>query len=1499
MSFQDYDGMRRQQQEEQDRRNADRARTFNPQGVSLSGPSVAFREPDDPEGPAKPGWGRMFLHNFAKNIPGAGLISALPGVADFVGENIKGAARGTIGGVDAGVESVIGLGGLVASATGAGEAFGGEDFLDWWAQDADERNPLHIGKDIIAAPETLIGGLTEGIFQAGVGLIGVGKFATAVKATRAGVALLRGGQAASKAVGATKAGAQLTRIGNTTVGKWAKGATKGMATGAVIDAAFFDPQEERLANLVANSPSWFGSALTDYMAETDAVQFLMAKEEDSEAAGRFKNALEGLLLGGAIGTVMHMVNVQSLRWQGKKAEAADLAARFMPQDVHEVVELPNGKFRLGMHEGDKAMLTEHRPSEPRGPDPHLDGLDVIDTGTGGEFRVFLYDTPEGKGAIGGVERNGTFEVERMGRWDADAEEILIHKGEKANVPGARGPDAWEAEMRTRMPQFIKDWEAAGFEGAAAIKKAEEFVQARREHVVMGQLDDTFQNSLTREKMMTLGAELYSYMPNLDAIFGPLRVKSGEPFRIPTHKLQQEIFGSRGDAATEALSASDGRNMRKAPVDRLAKDQVTEAHDLGELHGSNRTARTIRKAEDKFIHRLRTNMATGAEEMVSLVSDMARIFHDVDPNGNGKVMRARGDEALSLIKSNNMEGLLKNPELAKYNPVAVRYAAGLMMRSLGSDVVRYTRRTNQGGSNLSYLQLGRALDQMMHVEEMLTGKPAIWFEKHKRLYDAGAFDHSPGKKVSNTDMPEGPMKGDVADVEAPAVDADGFPFKTKQEAIDAGHDPDASIDDGGTGPSMEAEALMREGEEIRSDQRQAEFDQPGGVNDPMGPPTPPAHMLAGVAPGPKSLRNLSKPEIQRLGRFIALADGDPSAIMVALKAARLEVAAANRGGGFGEALVRYRMAAMLSGWGTHAVNIVSTGLQTGLKPAELMIGGALTGQPKYIIEGAYRMQGLLSEQGDAWRAMSRAWKTGKGSLDAGFMTRELDAGRAKGALAFTNIPQDLLTASDEFFKVLNYRSHVRAKSLTASAEAGLSHADAAKRMVGDLESSMTADGVGLQQAALEYSRNATFTDDVGKVAGAVTSIRDNIPGQVGKIFVPFIRTPNNIAKNIVVRSPLALANMKAHRAAMQAGGEVAAERAGRMAVAAAMTGTAGLLIESGRITGRGPQNPDTRAAWLLAGNEPYTILTADGTKIHYNKLSSFFGPMAIIADAYMASGNLKSVEEVQVGIMQVTASLMNYVADQSYIGNAGEGMDVLLSGSGAKITEYAQKVAAGMIVPKAISQFTAMDDQMREAEGFVEDLMKLTPGLSDELPPARNIFREPIFKAPGSMDRLLNPFTSLGQTDTAVAMRLFRVGKNLALPGDTKFGGRIDLKDTDKWGEVDGMSPYEYWLEKTAESDWAGQTLKQQLSEAVMSPDWFDMPEGSEDWPGGPRYELVARIVQTAQDIAWTEVMEKFGGTEAPGADLQMAMVNEQVLKGLGASGGKNATDEYLENLEQE
>ena len=1331
--------------ERMSRLSADEARSTNPQGVNLTGPSQAFRDPE-PDPQEKRGWGRMFL-------------DALNPFSDFNASIRRGAVRGVVGAVDETTDLAVTLGGFVADWTGLGEKYGGGDFLDWWAQDDDDRNPLHIGKGVVdnlvgfRGPDTIIGGLVEGITQLGVGMLGVGKFI-----------------------------------------KFGKlGAIKGaLAQGAVADAIFFDANEARLGNLIQNGPEWLRNPLTEYVAGITA-----AKESDNELEGRFKNALEGLLLGATIGTLIVGAKAGALKLAGRGAEARVAVAGYKPEDLRGVVELPNGKARISANADDTAPFLKDVGETPQGSLEEFSGIDTADLG-GDAARRFTFAGRDGEiGAMdvrmgkrvrpGGDIVEDVLVVDRIGRLEGDKINIDPESGFRIEL-GGRGK---------------------------------------------------------------MAAEIVAEYPAANLVDG-LHLRSGKMKPIQLEKWKQDVFSSRGDAEVEALTMVDMARQSDAPVDRMAKDTFGDMEKVTDAYRTNRSSRFIRNQERTAIGNMRTNLGSSQAHIIEYIADVAKQL-DKAGGGSAKVMAKHADEALEAFKGSSFEGVLKHPALAALPEIPMRRAAGLVLESLGDDIARYSIRINQGGSNLSFVQLGRALDQMVHIEEALTGRPAVWLDKHRKLFGEGRVSSDPGGRFANTDAPEvrEATATEVREGRAPDADVEGSKAPDEQAPL---------VDDAGATATADAPQPKR--------------------------PTP-----AGVAPGPASLRNMSKGEILQLGRWVALADGKPRAILTALKSLRIQAMAAAGKPGMKSMLLRWRLSAMLSGVSTQMVNVVSTGIQTALLPTELMVGGLMTGQPRYMREAAHTMMGLVTEAGDAWRASSRAFKAGRGSLDPGFMTRELDAGRFEGFLSVANVPQDFLSASDEFFKVLNYRAKVRAKSLTQSAAAGLDAKTSAKRMLDDLDNSISADGAGLNTEALDYSRNATFTDELqgsAKKLSGVLHADDTNLGVAGQLFVPFIRTPHNIMRNIVLRTPLLQNVMQSHNRAILAGGAEAAAALGKMATAGALAGTAGLLASQGRITGRGPLHPAVRKAWRAAGFEPYTIRVGNKL-IKYNRLSSMFGPLAMMADLHYAAGNLQPNEALE-GVATIAASLLSYTSDQGFVGNMSEMFDTIITGDANSIQTFVEKTAIGMAVPQAISQFTGWDDNMREADGFMENLYKALPGLSERLPPQRNIFREPVFKAPGAIDRTFNPFTMVGPTDNETALALFRVGRQMSLPGTTKFNGRVDLEDIDRWGEVDGMSPYEFWQERSAKPRFSRRTLKAELTKLVRSDRWRKMPEGSEEWPGGPRYVAAARIVKRFQDMGEQEMFKAF-------PTIRRTLQQESVLKRMGTVGGRKATDKLQDRFD--
>ena len=183
----------------------------------------------------------------------SGILATAGAVAKDVGEGIIEAPLAILDGVTTGAqevldltdsvgdwlnENVIDLGNL--SDLGIGSK----------PKEGDPDNPIQLPG--IPDPDSNTGKLIKGIAQFLTGFKGAGKF-------------IKNSKNASRTEKITKAAAK----------------------GAASDATVFDPHEQRMSNLIQESPA----------LANPVNAFLAAQDDDSEAEGRFKNALEGLGLG--------------------------------------------------------------------------------------------------------------------------------------------------------------------------------------------------------------------------------------------------------------------------------------------------------------------------------------------------------------------------------------------------------------------------------------------------------------------------------------------------------------------------------------------------------------------------------------------------------------------------------------------------------------------------------------------------------------------------------------------------------------------------------------------------------------------------------------------------------------------------------------------------------------------------------------------------------------------------------------------------------------------------------------------------------------------------------------------------------------------------------------------------------------------------------------------------------------------------------------------------
>ena len=99
---------------------------------------------------------------------------------------------------------------------------------------------------------------------------------------------------------------------------------KAIARGSIADATVFDPQEERLSNLIESVPA-LQSPITD---------FLKADPNDNKAYGRFKAAIEGAVVGGAAEALPMIVRFM----RGQAREQADDLLKFQKDKNQKLID---------------------------------------------------------------------------------------------------------------------------------------------------------------------------------------------------------------------------------------------------------------------------------------------------------------------------------------------------------------------------------------------------------------------------------------------------------------------------------------------------------------------------------------------------------------------------------------------------------------------------------------------------------------------------------------------------------------------------------------------------------------------------------------------------------------------------------------------------------------------------------------------------------------------------------------------------------------------------------------------------------------------------------------------------------------------------------------------------------------------------------------------------------------------------------------------------------
>ena len=388
--------------------------------------------------------------------------------------------------------------------------------------------------------------------------------------------------------------------------------------------------------------------------------------------------------------------------------------------------------------------------------------------------------------------------------------------------------------------------------------------------------------------------------------------------------------------------------------------------------------------------------------------------------------------------------------------------------------------------------------------------------------------------------------------------------------------------------------------------------------------------------------------------------DPSKLMKFLKAVG-RLSGISKGSAFINGLNEAFVNAILSNPKTHAINMTSNFIQALATPTEMIVGGLLKADGVSVREGVDTYAGLFKYYKDSFAYMKMSLKEGKNYIDD--VTKvDMDYKEAIGGTAGTVIrtPSRFLGAEDEFFKQINYRAKLyayavqqaRIKLKNGTLKSSEAMAEEVERI---FKEGFDENGRGINSYALDYAQTNTFTkslDDKIKyydtdVNKMVTENRSTagayVQGFVNKHpimrqFVPFIRTPVNIMREVWKRTPLVNLAQREFREKLFRGNQ--SERAnamGQMAIGSTLYVTAGFLAMNGKITGGGSKDYKVRQQHLDAGWKPYSFKVG-GKYIPFERLDPWGMFFGMVADFNEIRLDLSDEEADNLGFMMMLTTM---------------------------------------------------------------------------------------------------------------------------------------------------------------------------------------------------------------------------------------------------------------------
>lgn len=560
--------------------------------------------------------------------------------------------------------------------------------------------------------------------------------------------------------------------------------------------------------------------------------------------------------------------------------------------------------------------------------------------------------------------------------------------------------------------------------------------------------------------------------------------------------------------------------------------------------------------------------------------------------------------------------------------------------------------------------------------------------------------------------------------------------------------------------------------------------------------------------------------------------------------------------------------LLTNPATHTANLSGTGLSVTWNLAEHKTAEIINRLFFRDSEGVQRgetaamLRAIPEAYSDAIRLIGKAWKMETKGMDAAQLSAveadlltkgaklELDEHRLPVAL---RLPTIALGLEDAAWKGLTFRMELSALALREARAEGKRGQALADR-VAELEKRPTAP---MLAQATDGAMLLTLNRELGSMGQSFMRWANGVPG--GRVIMPFIRTPTNIAKWLGQRAPVLAQISSQNRADLMAGGAARDRAIARQAIGMAVGAAVAWEVANGRITGGGERDRTLRTI-EKEERPPYSIRVGD-TWYAYARTDPVGGLIGAVADYAEMSARIPTQDEYdEWGAYGFTLAMAvgNVMINKTYMRGLADALDAI-----KEPDRNAGKVASGFarsLVPAGVRAVTReMDDHIvRDARTLVDSIKAGIPGLSQDIAPDRNpITGEPVKYPPGWGPDLLSPIYITEKQNDPVFEEILANRVQLApVPRFVKGSRPTDGPQLDEpRNPAFKLTPEErdYWIVAMTQTGTInGRTLHGALTDLVTSEKYREQSSG----PGGGRELLIKATYGAFRDKGYALLLER-------------------------------------------